>query len=104
MPETPFALRNDSVFVGRRGDTDWWEWTAYIAASEPDSLDHIKYVEYYLHSSFRNPVKRVRKKEGGFRLESKGWGTFELRAKVVFKDKVRSPVLLSHLLEFEGAA
>ena len=97
------SLGNDSQYARQEGDTNWWKWTAYVQCTPPDSLGEIAYVEYHLHPSFRNPVVRVKTSEGGFPLNRIGWGVFELKAKVVFKDKDRKPLFLSHYLEFEGA-
>jgi transcription initiation factor IIF auxiliary subunit len=96
------ALKNKSQYMERRGDTDWWRWTAYIDATSPDELDEIDYVEYQLHPTFPNPVRRVRKKENGFALNTSGWGVFQLKAKVVFEDKDRQPAILTHFLQFDG--
>ena len=98
------SLKNTSSYAGKEGGTDWWEWTAHIDCTSPDSLDDIMYVEYHLHPTFKNPVRRVHTKGGGFPLKSTGWGVFELKAKVVFKDSNKSPVMLSYYLEFEGSA
>src|SRR5258708_6174949 len=95
-----FTLKNNSSYVGKEGGTEWWDWTAYIEAQPPNSLDEVDYVEYHLHSSFRNPVVRIRVKQGGFPFNTKGWGTFALKARVVFKDKNQDPTLLSHDLDF----
>lgn len=100
-----FTLNNTWESNGKRGKTDWWKWTAFIQAWDEDSLDDIEYVEYHLHPTFPNPVRRVRNKmqvpneEGGFPLESSGWGVFDFTAKVVFKDKSRSPEMLKHFLK-----
>jgi len=96
-------LKNTSSYEGKRDSTDWWQWTAFIECTPPDSLDEIAYVEYHLHSTFRNPVQRIRKKEGGFPLKTTGWGTFMLKARVVFKDEQRESQVLSHYLTLEGA-
>lgn len=98
-----FTLKNSSSYVGKKGGTDWWDWTAFIECDPPDSFDEVDYVEYHLHSSFRNPVNRIRVKKGGFPFSTRGWGTFALRAKIVFKDKNQQPLLLSHDLEFADA-
>ena len=95
------SLKNDSEYAGKKGGTNWWRWTAYVECTPPDSLDEILYVEYHLHPTFKNPVKRIRKKSNGFRLERKGWGTFKLKARVVFKKGELVPVILTHNLEFE---
>ena len=94
-------LKNSSRYSGKVGKTDWWDWTAYIECTTPDSLDDIDFVEYELHPSFRSPIQRVRRQEGGFPLTTRGWGVFNLIARVVFKDESRSPLMLEHLLRFE---
>ncbi len=91
-------LTNKSGYVGQRGDTHWWKWTAYLEGSEGE-LDEIAFVEYHLHPSFPNPIRRIKMRSGGFPLKSKGWGVFELTAKVVFQDG-RRPKVLKHWLEF----
>ncbi len=94
-------LTNTSHYVGKRGKTDWWEWTAFVEGTNSE-LDKIDYVEYHLHPSFQNPIRRRKRREDGFALKSKGWGVFQLQAKVVYKDTNRRKVL-KHLLEFENA-
>lgn len=97
------VLKNTSQYERQEGNTHWWRWTAYVDCTEPDVLDDISYVEYHLHPSFRNPIVRVQAREGGFPLRRVGWGVFELRARVVFKDKDRKPVFLTHYLKFDEA-
>jgi len=93
-------LMNRSQYAGLSGSTDWWSWTAFIDGPE-DELDDVAYVEYHLHPSFPDPVRRVYDREGGFALETKGWGTFELVAKVAFKDTSKKSVLLKHNVRFD---
>lgn len=71
-----YALRNKSEYLGKKGNTHWWSWTAFIDANEGDSINDIKYVEYQLHSSFKNPIKKSRKASDNFSITLKGWGTF----------------------------
>jgi transcription initiation factor IIF auxiliary subunit len=96
-------IDNTSTYEGKLGETDWWQWTAYIKCTPPDSLDAIEYVEYILHPSFTSPVKIIRRKEGGFPLSTRGWGPFYLNATVYFMDKNRNPMPLKpYLLKFES--
>jgi transcription initiation factor IIF auxiliary subunit len=95
------TLKNTSEYVERRGNTDWWKWTAYLDGDDAE-LDAIAFVEYHLHPSFPNPIRRIKVREGGFPVSSKGWGVFELTAKIVFKNKGK-PKILKHWLEFDGA-
>lgn len=97
-----FALKNTSKYLGMKGGTGWWSWTAYIESLNGEDLNEIKYVEYKLHSSFENPIKKSRKFSEGFPITMKGWGTFELKARIVFKDSTIRPIQLSHDLRFEG--
>ncbi len=95
-----FILKNTSEYIGKKGETHWWSWTASIEATGNSSINDVKYVEYQLHSSFKNPVKRIRNSETGFAISAKGWGTFLLRARIMFKDLERKAVSLEHVLEF----
>ena len=95
------SLANTSEYIGQEGQTHWWRWTVYVQCTPPESLDEIEYVEYHLHPTFRNPVVRINKSAGGFPLERSGWGIFDLKAKVVFKNKNQNPLILSHTLKFE---
>ncbi len=98
------TLCNSSRFSGAEGNENWWEWTAYVAAPKPHTLKDIEYVEYHLHPSYKNPVRRVFNRSGGFRLKMEGWGAFNLRARVVFKDKtLKKNLTLRHRLALEKA-
>jgi transcription initiation factor IIF auxiliary subunit len=98
-----YKLINKSSYLRSEGETSWWEWTAYIETPPSGNLDDIEYVEYHLHPSFRNPVIRINTKENGFALTRMGWGTFELKAKLVFKDKNKKSIILSHVLDFASS-
>jgi transcription initiation factor IIF auxiliary subunit len=95
-----YVLTNSAEHVETKGGTNWWRWTAFIEAKGSSNLEKIKYVEYQLHSSFKNPIKRVRTSSDGFALSMKGWGTFLLRARVVFEDSSMKPIMLEHSLQF----
>ena len=75
--------------IAIRVDKDWWKWTVFVKAS-PDVLDQIKCVEYGLHESFPNPIQLICTKGSNnnqaFPFTTKGWGTFTIKVKVIFKD------------------
>jgi transcription initiation factor IIF auxiliary subunit len=75
-----------------------WEWTVFIETDE-ETLSQIEYVEYILHPTFPEPVRRVFKRDNNFALTAKGWGTFEIKIRVVFKDSAERH--LTHVLEFK---
>ena len=96
------TLKNSSRYTGREGSGQRWQWTAFVQGTQPQTLNDIEYVEYHLHPSYKNPVRRVFDPGGGFRLQMEGWGSFKLRARVVFKDQThKKNVTLKHQLQLE---
>jgi len=79
---TQQQIKNTSSFV-RRGV---YNWKIYIDAPQ-SVLDAISYVEYTLHPTFRPPV--VRGNAGSqFSYSSSGWGEFNIKVKVVYRNNV----------------
>jgi transcription initiation factor IIF auxiliary subunit len=73
-------VANSAVYAG----SGQWDWKIYLVA--PASvLDRIAYVEYTLHPSFPNPVRRVSTRGNNFALTARGWGEFNIAVKVVAK-------------------
>lgn len=77
---------------------DWWSWWVWIEGKESD-LDKIDYVLYTLHSTFPNPVRKMKDRKSKYKLEAEGWGTFTIYAKIVLVDK--SEILIEHELYLE---
>ena len=75
-----------------------YDWTVFIEAEKSD-LDSIAYVEYTLHPSFPEPVKRISDPNTNFALSANGWGEFSVKGKVVFKDGRK--FYREHWLRFE---
>ena len=63
-------------------DNDYWRWWIWLDGPEAE-LDAVDHVVYTLHSSFPNPVRKEKDRTTNFRLETAGWGTFTIFAKVV---------------------
>ena len=94
-------LKNESEYVGKKGQTNWWKWTVFLEADNEKELDDVQFVIYHLHSTFTPPIVKVTIRTGGFPLTREGWGTFDISAKVVFKSK-KDPLILEHELEFQN--
>ena len=75
---------------------DWWEWSAYLTGSDLPKVDH---VEYILHPTFKSPLRVVKDPTEGFRLDTAGWGAFNLKAIVHLKDGTEQ--LLTHEVKLE---
>lgn len=72
---------------------DYWYWEVHLEGD----LSRVKEVEYTLHETFPKPVRRIRDKQTGFKLEASGWGGFTIYARVYFDDG--SSQLLTHDLQ-----
>ncbi len=78
----PLKVKNTSRYVG----DNRWNWTIFIEA-DPDTLQQIECVEYVLHETFSNPVRRVcNEPYDNFAYSTNGWGTFTVKVYIEFKD------------------
>jgi transcription initiation factor IIF auxiliary subunit len=75
------GMDQDSEYEGN----DFWRWSVSLDGPKAE-LDKVDHVVYTLHPTFANPVRTVDDRATNFRLETAGWGTFTLYAKVVDKD------------------
>jgi transcription initiation factor IIF auxiliary subunit len=65
-----------------------WEWTVFIEGDE-EQLSHVQCVEYTLHPTFPQPVRRICERGSGkqaFPLSASGWGTFQIAVRIMTKD------------------
>jgi transcription initiation factor IIF auxiliary subunit len=87
--------------TAKKVDKDLWEWEVFLVGDK-ETLDEINYVEYILHPTFRDPIKKIEERgdepDKGFFLRAKGWGIFPIGVKVVFKDGEIK--YLEHMLTF----
>ena len=88
-------LRNNWKYNGN----DSWSWAAFLDDQGSGEMDKVDHVEYILHPTFRNPIRRVDTKEDGFKLATTSWGTFDLKAFVHFKDGSKKK--LTHEIELQ---
>ena len=86
-----YKIEQDFKFEG----DDWWSWWVWIEGESAD-LDNISYVIFTLHSTFRNPVRKIDDRNSKFTLKTEGWGTFPIYAKLVLKDN--KEIALTHEL------
>jgi len=78
-------VRQSSDYQGR----EWWKWSVWLDGS-PKELAAIDHVVYTLHPTFPDPVRTVKNRRSGFKLESSGWGEFEIYLQIAHRDgKVR---------------
>ncbi|WP_296703488.1 pYEATS domain-containing protein [Algoriphagus sp.] len=87
-----YSTKQSATYKGK----DSWDWSIWIESSD-SGLEQIDYVIYNLHSSYKNPVKKINSRTNNFRLDSSGWGTFTIYIRLHFLDK--SILDLEHELE-----
>ena len=86
------TIAQDFEYLG----SDQWKWSVWLGGADRE-LDEVKFVEYILHPTFPNPIRKVTDRSSRFRLETQGWGVFQLTANVRMNDaSVRT---LTHMLE-----
>lgn len=72
---------NTSTYVGGGR----WNWSVFINADDA-TLRQIECVEYTLHPTFPDPVRRICNRESKFALTSNGWGTFTIQVRILYRD------------------
>jgi transcription initiation factor IIF auxiliary subunit len=79
------TVSNTSKYLG----DGRWDWTVFVKAQQP-VLNKIQCVEYTLHPTFPNPIRRVcalGNPSNAFALRTNGWGTFLIKIRVLYRDK-----------------
>ncbi len=91
-------LANTSVPLENKNGNTYYNWTAYVEGPE-SSISQISKVRYILHPTFKkNTIDVTEGSNYGFPFSAVGWGTFELKAIVYFKDGTKEQ--LKHNLIF----
>ncbi|KAG0348569.1 hypothetical protein BG004_004814 [Podila humilis] len=70
------------------------------ANGEEETLPYVDHVEYVLHHTFEQPLRKVTTYP--FILQEKGWGEFDMKIRLYFKDKSIPPSVLDHDLNFQS--
>jgi transcription initiation factor IIF auxiliary subunit len=75
-------VTNTSTYTG----AGRWDWTIFVD-TDFDTLRQIDCVEYTLHPTFPDPVRKVcGHPETKFALSNNGWGTFTVKVKIQYKN------------------
>jgi transcription initiation factor IIF auxiliary subunit len=78
-------FNNTAEPAGEVAARPYYAWELFVD-EPPEVLDEIAEVEYILHPTFPNPVQVRTDPHDRFALRSRGWGEFQVRARVKFKD------------------
>lgn len=92
-------IRNRWHYIGKSKNYDRWDWEAFLDNDGLKQSNNIDYVEYVLHPTFSNPIRKITDSKDGFTIRATGYGPFMLRAFVHTKDGKNKK--LTHVLKLE---
>lgn len=78
-----------------------WKWSVWLEG-QGDELEDIVSVTYQLHPTFRNPIREVKDRQSGFRLNASGWGQFMIYLTLHHRDGTHDK--RQHWLRFDAGA
>lgn len=87
-PVGRIAFNNNARYTPEKYATEWYEWMVYVDEDE-EILRQIDAVEYLLHPTFPNPLRRATDPNKHFACESSGWGGFNILITIFFKNGAR---------------
>jgi transcription initiation factor IIF auxiliary subunit len=88
-----------ALWLGKRADEKaTHKWAVYVRGPNNEDISYfIKDVEFTLHTSFENNVRKVSKFP--FELYEAGWGEFDIKITIYFIDESIRPMEFMHLLK-----
>ena len=86
------------VTNARAADLEIYGWCLFVEA-DAATLRQIDAVEYTLHPTFENPVRRITDPANCFMMETTGWGGFRIAIRVFVKGPSSSPLDMSFMLD-----
>ncbi len=92
------AVDNTATVSAPNGNYDW---TVFIRADEA-TLNKIDRVEYLLNPTFKSPQVSSSNRATSFAYSGKGWGEFEIRTKILFRDRRIPPVYIAYWLKLQS--
>lgn len=104
----PFIYGTVAVYIGNKPQSNpqnncTHKWCVYVrGVNNEDISNFIKEVEFTLHNSFQNNIRRVTK--WPFELQESGWGEFDIRVRIFLIDEKEKPIDLQVPLKFYTTA
>lgn len=80
----------------------YYNWTIFVQADDA-TLNTIDHVEYLLDPTFSNPQVSSFNRANKFSYSSTGWGEFDIKVKIVFRNR-KSPQYIPYRLKLRPAA
>jgi hypothetical protein len=95
-------VTNDYADGAKKGS---YNWKIYLQGSAA-TLASIASVEYTFHPTFRKPVQLITAspRNPNFSFVGSGWGEFDVKVKIVFKNPGQRPLYLVYPLDLHSRA
>ncbi|WP_164503544.1 pYEATS domain-containing protein [Pleionea sediminis] len=97
-PIEKLQLVHTSRFLKVKNGRDYYRIVVSLDPYNTKALSQVEKVVYFLHKTFRNPVREVTDSKSNFELRTAAWGEFTIRAEVYVKGS-HEPLRLSRYLD-----
>lgn len=99
-PVEKLQLTHRSRYLKMKKDRAYYRIVVSLDPYNTDALAQVERVVYFLHRTFKNPVREVTSRETNFELRTAAWGEFTIRADVYLKGQ-SEPLRLSRYLDIQ---
>jgi transcription initiation factor IIF auxiliary subunit len=79
------SFKSYSTWTREKDGHNFFDWCVFLDEGE-ELLNQIAWIEYRLHPTFPDPIRRVEDRTTCFAMMSSGWGDFTIRICVHFVD------------------
>lgn len=95
----PIVYGSIAFWLGRKADESaTHRWTLYVRGPNGEDISYfVSKVVFFLHESFAQSVRSVTNPP--FEVTESGWGEFDARIRIFFKDARENPVEITHPLK-----
>lgn len=99
-PSKTLQLVHRTSFLKIKGNRNYYRIIVSLDTWDPGVLAKVERVVYYLHRTFKNPVREVSDSSNNFTLMTAAWGEFTIRADVFLKGQ-KEPLRLSRYITIQ---
>lgn len=100
-PAERLQLTHTSRYLKMKNGRAYYRLVVSLSPNQSGLLSNVERVVYFLHKTFKNPVREVTNREDNFELRTAAWGEFTIRAEVYLKGQT-DPIRLSRYLDIQA--
>ncbi len=99
-PVENLQLVHTSRYLKMKNGREYYRIIISLDPYNTQALEKVEKVVYFLHKTFRNPVREINKRETNFELRTAAWGEFTIRADVYINGQ-NTPIRLTRYLDIQ---